>query len=82
MMSGENVMGEKWVAGWNSKHSAAFSMLYSPLGKYIDPSVGIVQGGREAIRSHEEKWRSAIPDLRMVAERPCRRWRCDRAGDR
>ena len=28
MMNAEN-MGEKWVAGWNSKDSVAFSMLYS-----------------------------------------------------
>ena len=39
MMNAEN-MGEKWVAGWNSKDSVAFSMLYSPHGKYIDPSFG------------------------------------------
>jgi ketosteroid isomerase-like protein len=68
MMNAEN-MGEKWVAGWNSKDSVAFSMLYSPHGKYIDPSFGIVQRGREAISSHHEKWWNAIPDSRMIAER-------------
>jgi len=68
MMNAEN-MGEKWVAGWNSKDSVAFSMLYSPHGKYIDPSFGIVQRGREAISSHHEKWWNAIPDFRMIAER-------------
>ena len=68
MMNAEN-MGEKWVAGWNSKDSVAFSMLYSLHGKYIDPSFGIVQRGREAISSHHEKWWNAIPDFRMIAER-------------
>src|SRR6516162_4627399 len=44
-------------------------MLYSPHGKYIDPSFGIEQRGREAISSHHEKWWNAIPDFRMIAER-------------
>ena len=68
MMNAEN-MGERWVAAWNSEDSVAFSMLYSPNGKYIDPSFGIVQRGRDAIRMHHEKWWNAIPDFRMVAER-------------
>jgi len=62
-------MGKRWVDGWNSKDSVAFSMLYSSDGKYIDPSFGIVQRGRDAIRTHHEKWWNAIPDFRMVAER-------------
>jgi len=62
-------MGERWVAACNSKDSVAFSRLYSPNGKYIDPSFGIVQRGRDAIRMHHEKWWNAIPDFRMVAER-------------
>jgi uncharacterized protein (TIGR02246 family) len=68
MMNAKN-MGERWVDGWNSKDSVAFSMLYSSDGKYIDPSFGIVQRGRDAIRTHHEKWWNAIPDFRMVAER-------------
>jgi uncharacterized protein (TIGR02246 family) len=67
-MNSESI-GEKWVAGWNSKDSVAFSMLYSLDGKYIDVSFGIVQRGRDAIRSHHEKWWNAIPDFRMIAER-------------
>jgi uncharacterized protein (TIGR02246 family) len=68
MMNAKN-MGERWVDGWNSKDSVAFSMLYSSDGKYIDPSFGIVQRGRDAIRTHHEKWWNAIPDFRMIAER-------------
>ena len=67
-MNAESI-GEQWVAGWNSKDSVAFSMLYSLDGKYIDVSFGIVQRGRGAIRSHHEKWWNAIPDFRMIAER-------------
>jgi uncharacterized protein (TIGR02246 family) len=82
MMNAKN-MGKRWVDGWNSKDSVAFSMLYSSDGKYIDPSFGIVQRGRDAIRTHHEKWWNAIPDFKMVAERVhVGRRRSDRAGDR
>jgi uncharacterized protein (TIGR02246 family) len=66
-MSAEDT-ADKWVAGWNSKDSVAFSMLYALDGRYMDPSFGLVQRGREAIRSHHEKWWNAIPDFRMIAE--------------
>jgi len=67
-MSIENV-GRNWVDGWNSRDSVAFSMLFAPEGKYIDPSFGIVQRGRASVRMHHEKWWSAIPDFRMTVER-------------
>jgi uncharacterized protein (TIGR02246 family) len=67
-MNAEGI-AEKWVAGWNSKDSVAFSTLYSLDGKYIDVSFGIVQRGRDAICSHHEIWWNSIPDFRMIAER-------------
>jgi hypothetical protein len=56
-MSIENV-GRKWVDGWNSRDSVAFSMLFAPEGKYIDPSRGDSRGrdggAREELAAQNE----------------------------
>jgi uncharacterized protein (TIGR02246 family) len=67
-MDGEDI-GRRWVAGWNSNDSVAFSMLFAPDGAYIDPSYGRLARGRDLVRKHHEYWWDAIPDFQMTAER-------------
>jgi steroid delta-isomerase-like uncharacterized protein len=61
-------VGRRWVAGWNSKDSVAFSMLFAPDGVYIDPAFGRLARGRDLVRKHHKTWWNAIPDFQMTAE--------------